>query len=147
MSDKPDLSKLTPEDLADMSVEALNKLVEDYTGVPVGDVTNPLYFNPPPDPFFDALAKPETNQSEVQAFLDSGVDPNGTRMGLYSQQEHPLAPAVRAGNSEVAKLLIANGSDVNFVSDKDKTVAEMARAVRGAALLRLTSGTTPDTCR
>ncbi|MEI8282553.1 MAG: ankyrin repeat domain-containing protein, partial [Armatimonadota bacterium] len=119
MSDKTDLSKLTPEDFAEMSVDELNKLFEDFTGVPVGDVTNPLYYNPPPDPFFDSLAKPETTDTEVQAFLDSGIDPNGTRMGRYSQPEHPLMTAVRAGNVPVATLLIKNGSDVSFVGDKN----------------------------
>ncbi len=119
MSDKTDLSKLSPEELADMSLDELNKLVEDFTGVPVGDITNPLYYNPPPDPFFDSLTRPETTESEVQAFLDSGIDPNGIRKGRYSQPEHPLMTAVRAGNVAVANLLIRKGSEVSFVGDKN----------------------------
>ena len=114
-SDELDFTKLSVEELQALDPEELMALLSDFTGSPVGDPTNPIYYVPPPHPFFDALANQETSPDEIENFLNNGVDPNETRQGQYSQIEHPLLLVAKNGNVNVAKLLIDRGANVNFV--------------------------------
>ncbi len=68
----------------------------------------------------------------VEILLDHGAD-----VSLWAEGWTPLHNAVLFGKTEIVKVLLANGADVNSKTNEGKTPSDLARINGHTAIVQL----------
>lgn len=124
--------------------EAMRKEMEETWGIDYNNFDPSDYEPPAPDPFFDALADPESTPEQILFLLKKGENPNRTRVGEYKRIEHPATVAASHPNTEILDLLLKAGADPNAVDQHGYTPLFSAQTTAHMELLFSHGATYPQ---